>query len=883
MPVVVDITLRQKGGEDVSKAVKRLQADFDNTGKAIDRSQKQAAGLQRELKDIGRALDAVDTAAFKQLDEQINSTRKTTEKATKAVRELREESERPVRIRNGGGTPAISLAEQRRRAAFEASDPVGDVDTGIAAFAGAVGQFGGAGLEQGLRGVSDVLAITEAAPRIVTSLATIPPAMVATAGVLGAGAVAFYALNKAIDASAESAKRDIEAIEQRIAAEQKSREDLRTLSTDETRQRIADLQEDITATRQARAELDRLRDAARDAGGEGLVDNFGQFTDRVVRDISLLGERVGADLGSLGELNKALDEQNQNLKEQKAELDRLLAVERELAAIESGRTTGETFFEVREQQLNAELQTARDVRSLSLESAQQQRDEIQARLDANTLTRQQAIEQRELLQAQLDAIPEPGSVTLLGEEIEIALDEETRNRRAALQAQLDVINQQLDADSQFQQSIRADTAEVERFNEAVIPAVERREQENQRLERFTQLQERATTTAERASDAFEKVVNAQQALADFEAGLQLEQHNKEREASIMAVYDAQLLAIDAEIEAAKAADAATKQRQKQADFEVKAAQRLNDLRAEFATEEIRRQRDFHTELRRFSEDTAREAKRLFEDAEKTIQGAVADNDFAAFIEAVEQRDTDLQRLAEDADTESKRRIKDFNTESKDRLADLVNNLRQTELEIQQEHLRIQAEAGTQELTLLDQLQAKRAEILANRELSLEQFRQQLENEALIRRRQSFIAQINAANEEYNRLNELAMTSGRVIGSNFMTSIIAGTQSQIQHAFTAVSNFGNNILSAIPSFAEGTNAITRPTLAMVGDMHPPFDAEAIIPYRRSDGFGLPGRGGGMTNVFDFSNTNFGNSSRAEIEGIVNEKFWRVEQALRGQIA
>lgn len=843
MAIPVEILLRQKGGEDVSKAVKKLQSDFDNAGKAIDKSIQQAAGLKRELKDIGNALDTVETAAIKKLDEQLDATRESADKAAKSIREVREEAEKPIRAKSTVEKPGISAAELRRRQAFEISDPVGDVDTGVAAFAGAFGQFGGAGVEQVARGVSDVLAISEAAPRIVASLATVSAGMVATAGVLGAGALAFYALNKAIQAGEKQAVETAETYRRIAEAEKQTREDLQNLGLGDAEQQSRDLQASLQAD---------IR--SRDAYIQKQVAQIAEIdsnSDAFLTGLSGITTALGGSSGVIGKTKEEVEKYNKAIQEQEAELRRIneqvLPI---LRAQEAGATAASSFAGSLERRIQLEKEAAIATETYSSETAQSRVQSLEIELAAQQ-------EYYDALKAETDrAFDDLEAAVLSG-----ASQEDI----AKLQARAEGLQNSL---NETYAPLQATIDQIDLFNSKIIPQIEAREREIQAIERATALQEQAAQQADRAASGLEKMKNAQQALADFEGQLALDELNKRREASINAVYDGQLKAIDADIARAKAAEKAQQAQQKLTQLETTRAEKIRSTNQQFYEQELTRLADFRKEEQRINDDFAREQRRRLEDLNDELTEAVADNDVVAFIRAQREGSKELSRAAEDFSVDAAQRTEDFNTETQRNQQEHVRALLDINREYQEQRIQLQAQGDTTELSILDQLQQRRAEIVAQREASLEQFRQQLENEAINRRRQSFLRQYEIARQEYEALNKLAFSA---IATAISASAAALTSS---------------IKVRLPSFADGAESITRPMAAIVGDMKPPFDAEAIIPYRRSDGYGLPGggRGAGIVNNFDFSGTNFGNLSRSEVvsivDGSVNSAMWKLTGIVEG---
>jgi hypothetical protein len=807
--LALDILLRQKGGEDVSKAVQKIDRSVDGLNKSFERQVQ----VNQRLAASRRAADA----AF---DQQITSVQQAQrverayiealEKEAKAQREVAEAANRANKERKDGSViKPKSFADSSRAFQVEGGRTGGDISSGLGQVSSALT---GIGISDNrvFANAGAFIELGEDLPRVVAGVAAMSKEMVGFTAAIGIAGIALFALDKALDAAAASAKKDIEAIERRITAEKQSREDLRSLSAADARQRIEDIQADIELTRQAREEIDAIRDAARDDNSTdsltlAIQGDFKASANSMIASISSVGEAFGVNIGAVGEANKALDEHNKNLSEQKAELERILAVERELRAIELGEGDAQKFLDGLNNAGQGMIQTQRDIQELSS-------DEVQAQLDQAQQRKAIAEQNQQATQAE---------ITRLRGEYEGASESEQQRILSSLTT-LKL------ASEGYTAAADAESAEIVRLTNNVQGAVIAREREARAIELLSGVREQYIDQVARERDALKKVTDARKALADFEGGLATEELNQRREASINAVYDAQLKAIDSDIERAKTVEKAQQAQQKLSQIETGRAEKLRDANTNYYQQELERLTEFRKAEQRINDDFAREQRRRLEDLNDALSESATDNDVVTFIRTQKEGQKELSRAAEDANVDASRRAEDFNSETTRNQQEHLRQLLDINRDYQQQRIQLTAQDGTAELTLLDQLQAKRAEIIANREASLEQFRASLENEAINRRRQALIANLNAANEEYKRLNDLATSSGRIIGSNFMQSIING-MSQAQQAMKAVSNFGNSI--RIPSFAEGGVA-TRPTFAMVGDK--PGYNEAMIPFRANQG-------------------------------------------------
>lgn len=881
MAVQFEIDASLKGADQlvqriasVRQEVTRLQTATKVSGELPLSTQQQLARMDQAISKTGalrervaavrKELQTTGTSRLLELAEaESKDALVDVERLNASVKELRDNLESPVDNRVANAVQNVG-APRRPGTAAPAATSLNDRTFGQLAGAATALNIPGGGA---LRTVADIADVTENLPKLGAEIKALGVAGVASTAAVGAVAIAMFALDKALDDGAKSARKTIEAIEQESAARKKSREDLRTLTAAAAQQQRDDLQQDIVDARLDLQELDAERDKARterrdvnhDALQFSAKDYLAGVKEQFAGDFAAIGERIGINAGALGELNTAIDEHNKNLADQQKELERILAVERELASIEAGRTDAGIFLEALDKAGEGLIQTGRDIQTLNSEELRERASEAEQR---RTIAQQN----REATQAEI--------TRLRGIYEGASEDEQTR-----ILASLETLKT---ASAGYTATIDTETTEITRLTTVVQPLVAQREREAGAIERLTALQEQAAQQAERAADSLQKFTGAQQALADFEGQLATDELNARREASINAIYDAQLNAIDADIEAAKAADKQAQAQQKLVEAQANYTEKVQDTNQQFFQQELDRLAQFRKEEARINDDFAREQRRRLEDLNDDLLDAVANNDVVSFVERQKEGSKEIARAAEDFGVDAVRRTEDFNSETAQNQRDHLQELLNVNRQYYEQRQQLTVAAGGQELSLLDQLQARRAEIIANRELSLQQLRDQLEQEGINRRRQTLIANMNAAQEEYKRLNELATTSGRIIGSNFMMSIIGG-MSQAKQALSAVQDFGNSI--RIPSFAGGGD-VNRPTLAMVGDMKPPFDAERIIPYRRSDGYGLPGggRGAGIVNNFDFSGTNFGNLSRSEVvsivDGSVNSAMWKLTGIVEG---
>jgi hypothetical protein len=812
--LALDILLRQKGGEDVSKAVQKIDRSVDGLNKSFEH---QAQVNQR----LAASRRAADASFNKQLDSIQQAQRverdyiEALEREAKAQKEVAEQANRANKARAGGGRGSVP-PDQLREFQRLSGDTAGDASTalgGLGSAASSVG-FRGAGA---ISAAGDIAALGEEIPRFVAGLANMSKAVIAVTSAAAIYAAGFYFLNKSIQQSAEEVKKAGKAELERLEAIKKTRDELRTLSFDEVSQRIADLETDLanaTETRNRRQQelAEQLGIKTEDAF-KGFIEasaalNQINLSDPAasaqsyINSLKELADVTGLSEGEIQAAKKEIDDYNASIKEQAAEIQRLRS---EVLAFTQGRAAATGFLSDLEQSAQRTIQTSRDIRTASSE------DIRQAVSDAN--------QRLQIARQNREAIAD--EVTRLQSEWANATGDEAKKLEGE-------ITGLIQATSAYDQQIANESTEIQRLTNNVQGAVIAREREARAIELLSGVREQYIDQVARERDALKKVTDARKALADFEGGLATEELNQRREASINAVYDAQLKAIDSDIERAKAVEKAQQAQQKLSQIETGRAEKLRDANTNYYRQELERLTEFRKAEQRINDDFAREQRRRLEDLNDALSESATDNDVVTFIRTQKEGQKELSRAAEDANVDASRRAEDFNSETTRNQQEHLRQLLDINRDYQQQRIQLTAQGGTVELTLLDQLQAKRAEIIANREASLEQFRASLENEAINRRRQALIANLNAANEEYKRLNDLATSSGRIIGSNFMQSIING-MSQAQQAMKAVSNFGNSI--RIPSFAEGGVA-TRPTFAMVGDK--PGYNEAMIPFRANQG-------------------------------------------------
>lgn len=890
MAVVVDVQLKHKGAQDLIKRMTDIRKEVTTLAAAtktveglplttqqqlqrMDNAIGKTRALRDRVTDVRKELQSAGTPRLLELAAQeARESLVDMNAINDTIRELRDELEAPVNNQvakaiEDVARPKTSVPDVNQyKAIFGSETPL---KSDIAGLAGIAGQFSGTAGQVG-RIAGEILNVSSNIAEVGKTFGEVNKSSLALIGSTAILTGLIYGVSKAMNDSAERAREIVKAEKERVQAALQTRDDLRRLDAESARQQREDLETEL-----------RLNEKALDDTAKRLmnsIDSVDGFFDSAAKSAGFLGHQIGVNVGEVGAAIEEIEKWNEDIAKNREEIERLRAVEERLAAKEAGRNAADRFVTELEQQLEREMFIIDATNNLTKEGALERLATLELERKGQEAVYERLKERTDQVWKELE--------TAINEGADQADIDELSAEAARLQEKLNGLYAPLQKTNQ----------QIEDFNNLIIPEIELREAEADAIESASEARKRdidALKAFQKSQDelrvkvdnASKSLQTARQALADFETQLADEARTRAQENAIRSRQASELAAIDTQIEAAKASENAAKQRQKQNEFEVKSAQKLTDMRTKFADDELKRQRDFQTQLTRFTEDTAIRARRLFEDAEKSIKKAVADNDFAAFIDAVEKRDADLQRLSEDATLDNRRRIEDFTSESKDRLREFSNSLLTAEREIAEQRLRLQQEAGTQELSLVQQLQQRRAALVAKHTQELENFRIQQETAAINRRRQLLIADINARQQEYEALRKQAHANAFNIGRNALLGFFSGASAQQRQIVQTVTNAGNQAIQSIknvlPSFAN-EGVASQPMLALVGDKRGHNEAMINFPKSSSLGEEIARRGLGTKVEVNIGAGAFtGVNGQLDIDRIGNQIGWKIVQVLESR--
>lgn len=766
-----------------------------------------------------------------------------------------------------GASKAISNArDELQKFRNEAKDPItidrvrngfGDTSTGLSAASGALGTFSP---EAGrvLQGASDVAGFAETIPTALQGIGALGLAAAPIAGATLAASAGLAVLNKELDQQSKAVEALSNIERDRVDALIATRNDLRTLTQSDARERIDALQFEVDA---ARASRDSLVDSYRQSIGE--VKGFG---DAVTTSISGLASRVGISVGSIGAAQAELKKWNEELAQNQAELDRL---NNDVLPALQERSANQEVVDALREESQLRVQVAQLIRSGTSEQIKDRRaliDAEQAAAESAKATSDAQIaafyeQNKGLLSIYDDYIARGGAEALQGQRL-----------KDLLLSQVEPFEQ---ASAELAGTLQALAAEEEALRTSAAPIVRLREEEEAAVKKLNDLMDERRSLLEKVAQA-ERAVD--QAIAEEQRRRQLAEEKRALADKRRAEDDA----LNRREQALREADAEAQQRQQMVSLQNETnAQRIS-LEQKFFADSLKALTEFRKSEQRLDQDYFRARQRKLEDLNDSLLSAASSNDVSQFIALQKEAEKQLRRDQEDFGINKDRRLEDFTTGNEERRNALQSEL--TELiNSYQERVATVTQGESTLNTALAQLQRERQALQLARQAEDNAIQQRIEDQAFQARLSDLQQKENLLTSEYANLNTQIALAGYQAGvaharafqagvssTSPSTNIPRGGSSGVRNGFTAT------------AFATGGIQITdRPSVGIFSENYQK-EAHIAIPIQSSRGFAndlraLMGQGGaGRPSVYV-------DARGASIEGLTEAQVDAKFEAWANQIA
>ena len=319
------------------------------------------------------------------------------------------------------------------------------------------------------------------------------------------------------------------------------------------------------------------------------------------------------------------------------------------------------------------------------------------------------------------------------------------------------------------------------------------------------------------------------------------------------------------------------------DIAAEGNKKLAALDKDFFKNELKKQADYQRKLEDIEEDAAKRRVEIVKKYTQALFDAAQDNDVISFLQAQRSQANELQGVNSDEQDRSQQLTEEFIRGRQEEL-DAYNEKKQEILLGIEEEKAAAVEASAErkaqlEQSLSDQIEAIREQKQAaidswNEQMAAQQLADQrkAEDEAIADARReedhmkrlseideqaaaaqaAYAAQLMAVQELQTASDGLVRTAVRLQGEIAKAQAAQSSASSTSSSSSSSSNsnisfFGglNSIADAasdrfregggIPAYGNG-GVVTNRQFAIVGDMTAPNDAEAIIPFNRSQGLG-----------------------------------------------
>lgn len=750
-----------------SNAITKAAAEAQTLGDELLRDVRQIQELEIALR---KAEAEGDGDGFRRISDQLRQLRSqaadTADALTRIPRDLREGVNDAV---GAFGDLDSSFAQISSSLTGLGTSPLGRLaGAGVLSGPGPLANIG-AGFQVG----SDVFALAEALPRLSGSLqqvkantltyitsagqqaianstlaasaaATVTPLggtaasltaiAVAAAPFLVAGAAVaggLFLLNKELAEGRKRSDESVQAIKKREDALRLEYEILTTLNAEQAKRQQQGLQGELDVITQSRdalvAELQKqfgdatifeqlsvtdlkpedllgedinklLENTIFDPRGAAFVAN--QVVDGIVKLGG--GSGIESTLKEIAEYNKQIEALNGDISIYSEQINELINRENQQAAIDAAKASATEYVQSLYAQSEAAQRTAADIERLSGESAQQQVDDLKTRIAAN----------EEAADAILKQI--------------YTNQEAAQNGLAANAAEMAAANEVLaDELATLQTSIAADSAEVARLTDEVIPLVEAREREEKAVEDLKARQEELVASQRQAAD---QLASVRDQITDITEQFAEKEKLRQAEDAIKAARDAEDKLFQKRIDAAKATDAAAKAQDRQRQLVTETRQKEADINRKFMEGQLKASQEFHKKESRIVEDEQNERLRKLRDFSDQLLEAYEGNDVRTFARTLRDRNRFLQDDTADNSIEARRRGEDFVAQSNEAQAAREKELEALTAHFQERQAQELAARSEQE-SEVDRIQREWDRVRQQRLVEDEQRKLQIERDA----------------------------------------------------------------------------------------------------------------------------------------------------------
>lgn len=353
-------------------------------------------------------------------------------------------------------------------------------------------------------------------------------------------------------------------------------------------------------------------------------------------------------------------------------------------------------------------------------------------------------------------------------------------------------------------------------------------------------------------------------------------------ASIATDGRARLEEINADIAALPAERTAELQK-----IESKANKKRADINSDFMAKQIDATRDFHRQTARAEFDNRRARLRLIEDITESLEDAARENNVVKFLAAERSGAKRLRRQAQEDQTGEQRRVENFARQQEKAAAAQERRTQATIEGIETERQKVIESFDKRRQALLEAIATEEIAIQKRLDSAVASYDKQETREALQAERQRIRDEIRDGRAEQQHQTALSRIAGQEAAQQRMFDAMLADVLEIDQNIAAnrletqrqenIINTPSRRSSGVSTFTPLASGgiVTRPTRAIVGDMRPPNDAEAIIPFKLSDGMPrIPGtrgsRGGTNITFAPQLNATIGDiASRAEVTAAFRE--------------
>lgn len=782
---------------DTSKATPNLDALISRIRQSRNELETLASKTKTDpfsvLGTSARSTSTEVTRLRAALDSVDNSSIvKTTRDATAELKKLQTEAGKTETALADLSTPRVSLGGT--------ADTVGQFERPLNQVAGSLSAFGGnSEIGNAIRLGSEVSGSIEAIGRLSDSLSELKVSGSGTALAMGAVGLAIAGISYIAKESKADLDKFIASQEAAIERQRRLNEELEGLSSEQDITRLQQANDERREQLEAEiAAIEKARDESTNARIQAVAESD------VIRVATL--DVFGTTSKGLDLLGVNTDNADAKLTELRTELETLTASSEQLGsslalvsaqAKEAAAATTEQF------NLNRRLLQIQT--SGSSEDLEKLRQDAQLDIDAarQTITTQSQILRDLLLEQARETFPEADEMIQglgIDDQIQALIDsigmdgQELAPGIVALQESIQGMNNTIaDASNVIDRS----------YTPALQAEIQLREIGTKALEESKKALEETTKAEEKRRDSLAKATGDYQdavtSLEQFQRSIAEKTAERQRDAQRDSIRDD----LRRQIDAAKQVEAEQERLSKLNQARVKANQDIQATERKLQAENVKAAAEY-----------AKQRQQAERDLADSLQEAALDNDVNAFLSAKKAGEKELDRLDDEYQTQKRER------EAQAR--ETTNNI-----------LRQLQEQERAELT-------QRANTIT-RSLQLEQQLARLEEQWRVQDAQRRLQLEQQASNDRLRLLQNEVIQARNIIRLLQNPV--QRQTAVNQATNAIANAFQGVGNAF-SFADGGIA-TRPTLAIVGDK--PGYAEAMIPFRPSEGIGKAAARAGLGNV------------------------------------